>query len=76
MDLKDAWRKFRHGEALSDAQLQWMIDQVKAAMPYLQDTLPESYLAQREAHRALVALEGYQYARKRAKENAKAKSGK
>jgi hypothetical protein len=59
-NLKGAWKKLRLGERVSDEELDGMVEQVEAALPYLtqsQDSALEDTL------RTLIALKGYQVSR-------------
>jgi len=57
--LKEAWQALRVGDHISDADLLAMHKQLKAAQPYLEDRLPEFYLAFCATNRDVVTIEGY-----------------
>lgn len=63
MDLKAAWDKFSVGDSISDEELDGMIKQTEAALPYL-IARSEYTLARRDAAITLNRLQSYQQARK------------
>lgn len=60
----ESWRMYRRGDHVSDKEMKKMYDQLKAAMPYLMDRLPETFLAYQDAVNQINALRSYLITRK------------
>lgn len=69
MSNKSSWQKYHDGDNISDDELLGMIEQTKAAVPYLESRLPQFYLAFKETVNTLHALERYCEYRKNSKQS-------